>query len=303
MDRLAAMETFVRVIEAGSFSEAARQLHLGQPAISKSIAQLEERLGVKLLLRSTRGLAPTEAGESFYHRAKRAIEEADEADLAARGADATLSGRLRVSAAPTFASLHVIPYLPEFLAAHPALDMEIVLDDRNIDLIEAGIDVSLRMGDLRDSSLTARRIGQAQRLVVGTPGYLRRAGEPRVPAELAARECVIYAKGPGRDVWLFRKGTSEISVTVKGRLRVSAAEGVRSAVLAGMGLAVVSEWMFSRELASGEVRAVLTDWAITPIDLWAVFPAGRVASVKARSFANFVEQRLAALPLRHSGAE
>jgi DNA-binding transcriptional LysR family regulator len=297
MDRLAAMETFVRVIEAGSFSEAARQLHLGQPTISKSIAQLEGRLGVKLLLRSTRGLAPTEAGESFYHRAKRTIEEADEADLAARGADATLSGRLRVSAAPTFASLHVIPHLPEFLAAHPALDMEIVLDDRNIDLIEEGIDVSLRMGDLRDSSLTARRIGQTQRLVVGTPSYFHRAGEPRVPAELAARECVIYAKGRGRDVWLFRKETSEISVTVKGRLRVSAAEGVRSAVLAGIGLSVVSEWMFSRELAAGEVRAVLTDWAITPIDLWAVFPAGRVASVKARSFANFVEQRLAAAAL------
>jgi DNA-binding transcriptional LysR family regulator len=297
MDRLAAMETFVRVMEAGSFSEAARQLHLGQPAISKSIAQLERHLGVKLLLRSTRGLAPTEAGESFYHRAKRVIEEADEADLAARGAGATLSGRLRVSAAPTFASLHVIPHLPEFLAAHPALEMEIVLDDRNIDLIEEGIDVSLRMGDLRDSSLTARRIGQTQRLVVGTPAYFRRAGEPRLPAELAAHECVIYAKGPGRDVWLFRKETSEISVTAKGRLRVSAAEGVRSAVLAGIGLSVVSEWMFSRELASGEVRAVLTDWSVAPIDLWAVFPAGRVASAKARSFANFVEQHFAAAAL------
>jgi DNA-binding transcriptional LysR family regulator len=297
MDRLAAMEAFVRVMETGSFSEAARQLHLGQPAISKIIAQLEERLGVKLLLRSTRGLAPTEAGESFYHRAKRAIEEADEADLAARGEGASLSGRLRVSAAPTFASLHVIPHLPEFLSAHPALEMEIVLDDRNIDLIEEGIDVSLRMGDLQDSGLTARRIGRARRLVIGTPAYFRRAGAPRIPAELAAHECVIYAKGPGRDVWLFRKETSEISVAVKGRLRVSAAEGVRSAVLAGMGLSVASEWMFSPELASGDVKAVLTDWAITPIDLWAVFPAGRVASAKARTFAAFVEERLAAAAL------
>lgn len=290
MDRFAAMQTFVRVMETGSFSEAARQLHLGQPAISKSIAQLEERLGVKLLLRSTRGLAPTEAGEGFYHRAKRAIEEADEADIVARGAGASLSGRLRISAAPTFASLHVIPHLPDFLAAHPALDMEIILDDRNIDLIEEGIDVSLRMGDLPDSSLTARRIGQAPRLVVGNAAYLRRAGEPRTPAELAVHECVVYARGPGRDAWLFRKETSEISVTVKGRLRVSAAEGVRSAVLAGMGLSIVSEWMFSRELAAGEVKAVLTDWIITPIDLWAVFPAGRVASAKARTFIDFVEE-------------
>jgi DNA-binding transcriptional LysR family regulator len=292
MDRLAAMETFIRVVETGSFSEAARQLHLGQPAISKSIAQLEERLGVKLLLRSTRGLTPTEAGERFYHRAKRAIEEADEADLAARGAGAGLTGRLRISAAPTFASLHVIPHLPEFLAAHPALDMEIILDDRQIDLIEEGIDVSLRIGELADSRLTARRIGQTRRLVIGTPAYLARAGEPHMPGELMAHECVVYAKGPGRDVWLFRRESSEISVTVKGRLRVSAAEGVRSAVLAGMGLSVVSEWMFSRELTSGEVKAVLTDWTIAPIDLWAVFPAGRVASAKARSFADFVEERL-----------
>jgi DNA-binding transcriptional LysR family regulator len=301
MDRLAAMQAFVRVMETGSFSEAARQLRLGQPAISKSIAQLEERLGVKLVLRSTRGLAPTEAGERFYHRAKRAVEEADEADLAARGAGASFSGRLRVSAAPTFASLHVIPHLPEFLAAHPALEMEIILDDRIIDLIEEGIDVSLRMGDLPDSNLTARRIGQARRLVVGTPAYFKKAGEPRIPAELTGHECVVYAKGPGRDGWLFRRETTEISVTVRGRLRVSAAEGVRAAVLAGMGLSVVSEWMFSRELASGEVKAVLTDWVIAPIDLWAVFPAGRVASAKAKSFAAFVEEQLAATPMSTRG--
>jgi DNA-binding transcriptional LysR family regulator len=293
MDRFALMQNFVRVVETRSFSEAARQLRLGQPAISKSIAQLEERLGVKLLLRSTRGLTPTEAGESFYQRAKRAIEEADEADLAARGAGANFSGRLRVSAAAVFASLHVIPHLPEFLAAHPALHMEIVLDDRKIDLVEEGIDVSLRIGQLADSSLTARRIGQSRRLVVGSPAYFGRAGKPRIPADLTGHECVVHTR-IGRDVWLFRKQTSEVSVTVKGRLGVSAAEGVRAAVLAGMGLSVTSEWMFWRELASGEVEAVLTDWTITPIDLWAVFPAGRVASAKAKSFASFVEKRLAA---------
>jgi DNA-binding transcriptional LysR family regulator len=294
MDRLAAMETFVRVMETGSFSEAARQLRIGQPAVSKTVALLEDRLGVKLLLRSTRGLAPTEAGENFYHRAKRSIEEADEADLAARGAGAGLSGRLRVSAAPAFASLHVVPHLPKFMAAHPDLDLEVILDDRRIDLIEEGIDISLRMGALTDSSLTARRIAQAPRLVVGTPAYFQRAGEPRIPGELVAHECIVHARGPGRDAWMFRKESSEISVTVKGRVRVSAAEGVRSAVLAGIGLAVASEWMFSPELASGQVRAVLTDWSIRPIDLWAVFPAGRIASAKARAFAAFVEEQMAA---------
>lgn len=296
MDRLAAMETFVKVVETGSFSEAARQLHVGQPAVSKTVAQLEDRLGVKLLLRSTRGLMPTEAGENFFRRARRAIEEADEADLAARGAGAGLSGRLRVSAATTFASLYVIPHLPRFLAEHPDLDMEVILDDRQIDLVEEGIDISLRMGELADSSLAARKIGQARRLVIGAPSYLEKVGEPKIPSELVAHENIIHARGPGGDVWMFRKDSSEISVTVRGRLRVSAAEGVRSAVLAGMGLAVASEWMFARELASGEVKAVLTDWLIAPIDLWAVFPGGRIASAKARAFAAFIEMQLAQAP-------
>lgn len=294
MDRMAAMETFVRVVETGSFSEAGRQLHVGQPAVSKTVAQLEERLGVKLLLRSTRGLTATEAGEGFYERARRAIEEADEAEHAARGAGASLSGRLRVGAAPTFASLHVIPHLPEFLARHPRLDIEFVLDDEQIDLIGEGMDISLRMGRLPDSGLTVRKIGRSRRIVVAAPSYLEKRGAPKLPADLASHESVIHAKGPGRDVWLFHKEASEVSITVKGRLRVSGAEGVRSAVLAGMGLTVASEWMFAPDLAAGRVKAVLTDWMIAPVDLWAVFPAGRGVSAKARAFAAFVEEKLAA---------
>src|SRR5437867_3869729 len=159
MDRLAAMETFVRVVDAGSFSGAAKQLRLGQPAVSKTIAQLEERLGVRLLLRSTHGLKPTEAGRNFYQRARRAIEEADEAELVARGAAASLSGRLRICAPVTFARLHVMPRLALFLAEHPALEVDVLLSDANKDLIGEGIDVALRLGQLADSSFTARRIG------------------------------------------------------------------------------------------------------------------------------------------------
>lgn len=293
MDRLAAMETFIRVVETGSFSEAARQMHLGQPAISKTIAQLEARLGIQLLLRSTRGLTPTEAGESYYERAKRAIEEADEAEHAARGAGASLSGRLRVSAAPTFASLHIIPHLGEFLARHPGLDMEILLDDERIDLIEEGIDISLRMGDLPDSALTVRKIGQSPRIVVAAPAYIAAQGTPTGPAELAGHQSVVYAKGFGRDTWIFRKDAAEVLVTMKGRLRVSAAEGVRSAVLSGIGLAVASEWMFAPELADGRVQMLLSDWSLAPLDLWAAFPAGRGVSAKARAFVAFVEEKLA----------
>ena len=292
MDRLAAMQAFVRVVEAGSFSAAARALNMGQPAISKTVAQLEARLGVRLLMRSTHGLAPTEAGQSFYERAKRSIEEADEAEAVARGAGKGLIGRLRISAAVTFARLHIVPHLPKFLAAHPGLTLDVVLDDRIIDLIEEGVDIALRMGPLADStSLSARKLASGPHHVLGTPAYFTRSGVPATPAELAGHAAVIYtAEGAG--TWCFRQGAAEVSVTVSGPLRMNAAEGVRAAVLADMGLTITSAWMFSPELESGAVQRVLTDWSLPPIDLWAVYPTGRMPSAKARAFAAFVEAEL-----------
>ncbi|MBR0908298.1 LysR family transcriptional regulator [Bradyrhizobium japonicum] len=288
MDRLASMETFVRVVETGSFSGAARQLRVGQPAVSKSIAQLEQYLGVKLLTRSTRGLTPTEAGLGYLERARRALEEAAEAELAARGAGAGLKGRLRISAAVTFARIHLIPLLPKFLAQNPELDLEIVLDDRQIDLVQEGIDVALRMGKLMDSALTARRISRCKHLVVGTPAYFDRAGTPATPSELSKHQAIVYLQ-EGR-VWSFRRNSSEAAVTVQSRLRVTAAEGVRAAVLADVGLTIASEWMFSPELRSGIVRAVLSEWSLPALDLWAVLPSGRAATAKARAFVDYFER-------------
>jgi len=285
MDRLASMETFLRVVETGSFSGAARQLRVGQPAVSKSVAQLEEYLGVKLLARSTRGLTPTEAGLGYLERARRALDEAAEAELAARGAGAGLKGRLRICAAVTFARIHLIPLLPKFMAQHPDLELEVILDDRQIDLVQEGIDVALRMGKLMDSALTARRIARCKRLVLGTPAYFDRAGTPSTPSELSRHQTVVYLQEGS--VWSFRRETSELAVSVQSRLRVTAAEGVRAAVLADVGLAIASEWMFTPELRSGAVRAVLQEWDLPPLDLWAVFPSGRAATIKTRAFVDF----------------
>lgn len=296
MDRMAAMETFVRVVESGSFSAAGKSLNVGQPAVSKTVAQLENRLGVKLLLRSTRGLTPTEAGLSFYERARRSIEEADEADLAARGAGAGLSGKLRICAAVTFARIHVMPHLPAFLAQHPELEIEVVLDDRNVDLVHEGIDVALRMGRLADLALVARKVASSRISVLGTEAYFARRGVPATPGDLLAHDAVIYAQRGGGAVWTFRRADAELSVTVQGRLRVTAAEGVRAAVLAHAGLAVASEWMFAPELADGTVRTVLNDWELPRLDLWAVFPAGRSATTKVRAFIRFVEEILGGRP-------
>jgi DNA-binding transcriptional LysR family regulator len=290
MDRMAAMEAFVLVVDTGSFSAAARRLNLGQPAVSKMVAQLEDRLGVKLLVRTTRGLTATEAGLNYYDRARRSIEEADEAELAARGADSGLMGRLRISAAVTLARIHLMPHLPEFLAQHPGLEVDVVLDDRNIDLVHEGIDVALRMGRLTDSTtLTARRIASGRQVVLGSPAYFARVGEPTAPGDLVTHEAVIYAqKGGGAD-WTFKRDGVDVAVTLKGRLRVSAAEGVRAAVLANAGIAIASEWMFAPEIADGTVKVVLQDWELPRIDLWAVFPAGRTATAKARTFTQFVQ--------------
>lgn len=292
MDRFAAIETFVAVVETGSFSAAARRLKVGQPAVSKSVANLEGRLGARLLLRSNRKLTPTESGRAYYLYARRALDEAEEAEQAARGSAVALTGSIRICAAVTFARLHVIPQLKAFLAAHPGLSIDVMLDDRNVDLLEEGIDVALRMGELPDSVMTARRIGQSRRLVVATPAYLALAGTPQSPEDLVGHQAVVYDRGGGGSVWQFRRDGREASVSLSGRLRVTAAEGVRAVVFADMALAVASEWMFAPELADGRIVQVLPEWALPLVDLWAVYPSGRRTSAKARAFVDHVQSTL-----------
>lgn len=293
MDRFQAMETFVRVVEAGSFSAAARGMGVGQPAVSKAIATLEERLQVRLLARNTRAVTPTEAGQIFYERARRVLDEAGEAETAARGASAGLEGRLRVCAPVTFARLHVVPKLGAFLNKHPKLRLEFVMDDRSIDLLEENIDIALRLGALSDSGLTARKVADTERVLVANPDYVRQRGAPKRPLDLLTHDTIVYSQAVGGQEWRFRQGTTEVSVKVQSRLTLTAAEGVREGVLAGLGLAISSRWMMAPELASGAVVPVMTDWLLPKIDLWAVFPTGRLPSAKARAFVSWMETELA----------
>jgi DNA-binding transcriptional LysR family regulator len=180
--------------------------------------------------------------------------------------------------------------LSAFLAEHPNLDIELVLDDRNVDLVNEGIDVALRMGAMPDSNMTTRRIAEGRRIVVATPAYLQRHGTPTSPGALIGHQAVIYTRGGGGESWTFRQADAEVSVVLQGRLKVSAAEGLREAVNCGLGLAVAAEWAFSRELRSGKIVALLADWALPAINLSAVYPTGRLASTKARAFVSFVER-------------
>jgi DNA-binding transcriptional LysR family regulator len=194
----------------------------------------------------------------------------------------------------TFTRLHIIPGLADFLTEHPGLDIEIILDDSDINPIEAGVDIALRLGDLTDSALTARKLGQSRALVVATRSWFEAHGVPRTPSELATHQVVIYEQPrAGGATWTFRQGTTEVTVNVSGRLRVSAAEGVREGVLAGLGVSIGgSEWLFAPELRSGLVISVLEDWSLPSVGLWSVFPTGRRASARARAFAKFIEQRI-----------
>ena len=169
------------------------------------------------------------------------------------------------------------------------MEVDLLLDDRNIDLVQEGVDVALRMGALTDSSMMARKIAQRRRLVMATPDYFRWQGKPETPGELIGHQAVIYTRDNGGDAFTFKRGTMETSVNISGRVHVSATEGLRAAVLAGIGLTVASEFAFSPELKSGEVEIALEDWMLPPIILSAVFPTGRMASTKSRAFVTFVE--------------
>jgi DNA-binding transcriptional LysR family regulator len=293
MDVLSAMKTMVRVVDAGSFSAAGRQLGVSQSAVSKVIAQLESKLGVKLLRRTTRGLSTTDAGKRYYVLALQTLETAEEAEAAARDAVSTLSGQLRLSTAVSFGRLQVVPHLGAFMAAHPGLSIDLVMDDRPIDLIEEGVDVALRLGPQPDSRLSGRIIGSRRRIVVAAPAYLERFGMPAHPTELARHEMINLLQPGMPTTWTFTGGDQSETVATGGRLRVTANEGVREAVLAGLGLAVGTEWGFEGELAAGSLQEILADWHLPRSDLWAITPAGRHPSSKVNAVITYFESRLA----------
>lgn len=294
MDRLAAMENFVAVIDSGSISAAAVRLGVGQPAVSKSLANLETYLGVQLLVRSTRGSALTEAGRRFLAHARTTLDEADAAEAAARDEAANLRGPLRVAAPPAYASEVILPRLGEFRVAHPGITLDLVLDDRRVDLIGEGLDLALRGGAMQDSTIVARRIDTPSRIVVASADYLARNATPAHPRDLLAHDWIDYAAWSGR-LWEFAKGRLVETVTFTPHLTISAAEGLRTAILGGLGCAIVSERMVQRALGS-EMVHLLPDWRLEPGEFWLCSPAGRRMNARARAFSEWLEGVIDKLP-------
>jgi DNA-binding transcriptional LysR family regulator len=279
-DRLSALRLFVRVARAGNFSRAAREFGLSQPSASRIVATLEGEIGASLFTRSTRALALTEAGAEYLARVEPVLAALDEADHAARGTG-ELRGVIRVAAASSFMVHAVIPMLPDFLKDHPRLRVELLMNDLRQALISEGVDVAFRFGPLDDSTATARRLGSIQRVLVASPAYLRRAGRPKVPADLNSHALLV---GPmAADRWTFEKNGRQLSLRPEGRVVVSGNEGAVAAAVAGLGIASTGIIAARKPLANRKLVRVLSDWETGSVEVHAVFPAGRATKAAARA--------------------
>lgn len=288
MDRLDAIKLFVRVAESGSFSAVAREANIGQPAVSKQVAALEAHLGAQLMHRTSRGLTLTEAGHAFYEAGVKLLADLEAAEALVGAGQSRPSGLLRVSLSAGFGRLQIVPLLPAFHTLYPAVTVETLVSDRFVDLIEEGIDVAIRIGDLADSALVARRIAVTQRVTVAAPAYLERAGSPVDPPALDRHACIAFVFQRQPRPWTFRRDGTLIEHRPNGVMRTNDAEHLRVAALAGMGIAQAPRWLFSADLAEGRLIELLTDWPGERSPIHAVYPAGRRPPGKLRAFIDFL---------------
>lgn len=287
-DLLALIRTFVRVVEAGSFTAVAVEQNTSQPTISRQIANLEEHLGCLLFQRTTRSLTLTDDGHVFYGHATRSLETFVEAESAVGRRKGKPSGTLRLACAVVFGRLHVVPRLPRLLVRYPELSIDLIMNDGFTDLVEEGIDLAMRVGLVTDANLIARKIGLSRPVLVATPDYLERAGTPATPQDLGDHDCIVYARLAAGANWTFNTPKGPLTVPIKGRYRVNNTEGVRAAILAGLGIGYVPVWHFiDGEVESGRLVRLLTDWEPNPQPISAIYPSRRFLAPKVRAVIDF----------------
>lgn len=288
MDRLKLIETFVRVVDSGSFSAVAREERTTQSAISKQVQALEAQLGASLLVRSTRSHSLTEAGQLFYERCLQVLDNLEEARVEVLRAEHEISGSLRVAAPVSFGRLHIVPRLPAFYERYPKIQIDLQLDDGFVDLVGAGIDVTFRVGELKDSRLVARRIGSAHRATLASTDYLRRHGEPQHPEELRQHNCLIYTGLNSLNEWGFVDPQGRLhSVRVAGNFASNSSEAIRQAVSEGMGISYSPTWIYGDDIRARRVRPILTAYQAPSLPLNVVFQPSRRPSLKVKSFVDF----------------
>lgn len=296
MDRLDAMQLFVRVVDSGSYTAAAEQMEISRALASKLIQALEERLGVRLLHRTTRRLSLTEAGEAYYQRASNILVQLAEAESEAAELQVEPRGRLRVSAPMSFAVRHLGNLLGEFQHRFPRIELELSLNDRQVDLVEEGFDLAIRIARLADSSYVARQLAPAKLAVVASPAYLKRHGEPTIPTELARHNCLIYTLTPRPGEWVFLHGEERTAVNVKGNLRVNNGDVLVRAAIDSAGIALSPTFMIGDELRAGTLVPLLTRWKVPAPGIYAIYPPSRALPAKTRSLIDFLAERFGPRP-------
>jgi DNA-binding transcriptional LysR family regulator len=291
MDRLDGLRSFIKVVELGSFSEAGRALRLSRSAVSKHIGDLEDDLGVQLLNRTTRHVAPTDAGQAYYERVVAILADLDAADSAVTDHQASPRGLLRVNAPMSFGTLQLGPATADFMALYPELRLQLTLSDAQIDPVQEGLDVTLRIAELEASSLIARKIMPIERVVCASPSYLERHGVPKHPAELRDHACLTYGFLSTGNQWKLTGKDGDHWIQPSWTLCANNAEVLRDVAIGGRGVALLPTFLAADALASGRLRAFLSDYQAPPLALYAVYPPTRSLAVKVRLFIDFLVER------------
>ena len=289
MDRFAALTTFVAVAERRGFASAGRQLGMSPPAVTRTIAALEDHLGTSLFRRSTRSIALTDEGFAFLDRAREILAQLQEAEREAMGGQSTPRGELHITAPVIFGRLHVLPVVTDLLAEHPDLSVQLMLLDRNIRLVEEGIDVAVRIGELRDSSLRSVALGSVRQTIVASPAYLARRGRPRSPRDLSGHDIIAGENVRAGTHWRF--GPKSRGIAVSPRLTLNSIDAQLASVLAGQGLANVLSYQAASGLASGALCSVLEEHAPPPIPIHLLFDASRARMAAVRLFIDGMRQK------------
>jgi DNA-binding transcriptional LysR family regulator len=292
MTRIDDLEAFVAIVEKGGQTAAARHLHRSLQAVGRSLATLERELGIELVRRTTRRSEPTEAGHAFYRRVKPALAELDDARLEAADRRAEPSGLLRVAAPVAFAASHVVPAIDEFMARHPRVEVELRASDRPPDFFEQGLDLAVRIREMPDSGLQARKLGELRVVVFGAPRYFAAHGRPLSPDDLARHQCVVRLTEDGNEAWPFRVDGQDRSVQVDGRFRTNSAPAVHAAVAQGLGLGRTPLWQIRGLVDQGIVEVVLEEFEGTRLPIHAVWPSTKLPTAKMRLFTDVLVARL-----------
>jgi DNA-binding transcriptional LysR family regulator len=292
MDRTDAIAVFIAVADHGSFAAAARRLGRSPASVTRAVADLESRLGVRLLTRTTRAVSTTEAGQRFLGGAKRVLADLDEIERAAAGQGTAPRGELRLTAPILFGRLHVLPIVTEFLDCFPEVQAALALVDRPVDLVEEGLDVAVRIGALGESSAVATRVGALRRIVVASPDYLARRGTPQRPADLSDHDVVAFSGIAGVEHWVFREAAGDVNLAIRPRLVVSTAEAAIDTARAGFGLTRVLSYQAAEDVARGALLRVLPAYEGDEVPIHLVYPGGRHPPPKLRAFLDFTTPRL-----------